>query len=64
MSAEDKAKAAKENIVGKTKEATGRVTHNDDLVAEGKMHEAKAHGYEAKGHVKDAADDVKDAFDK
>jgi uncharacterized protein YjbJ (UPF0337 family) len=64
MSAEDKAKAAKENIEGKTKEAAGRVTHNDDLVVEGQAHQAKAHAHEAKGHVKDAAEDVKDAFDK
>lgn len=64
MSAEDKMKAAKENVEGKTKEAAGHVTHDDDLVAEGKAHEAKAHAHEAKGHVKDAVDDVKDAFDK
>lgn len=64
MSTEDKAKAFKENVEGKTKEAAGRVTNDDDLVAEGKAHQVKADAHEAKGHVKDAVDDVKDAFDK
>jgi len=64
MSTEDKMKAAGENIEGKAKEAAGRVTNDDELVAEGKAHQAKADVHEAKGHVKDAVDDVKDAFDE
>ncbi|KHK99156.1 hypothetical protein LK09_03865 [Microbacterium mangrovi] len=63
MSAEDKAKAAKETVEGKAKEAAGRVTNNPDLVDEGRAHQAKAKGYQARGHVKDAANDVKNAFD-
>lgn len=54
MSAEDKAKAAVDKVVGKAKEVAGEVTGNDDLAAEGKRDQAK-------GNVRDAAENVKDA---
>ncbi|WP_341975773.1 CsbD family protein [Microbacterium sp. LTA6] len=57
MSAEDKIKAAAEKVAGKAKEAVGHVTHNDELVAEGKAEQVK-------GNVRDAAENVKDAFKK
>lgn len=57
MSAEDKIKAAAEKTVGKAKEAAGKVTGNDELVAEGKADQAK-------GSVRDAAENVKDVFKK
>ena len=54
MSAADKIKNAAEDIVGKGKEAVGKATDNDKLVAEGKADQAKA-------SVKKAASDVKDS---
>ena len=55
MSAADKIKNAAEDVVGKGKEAVGKATDNDKLVAEGKADQAKA-------SVKSAGEDVKDAF--
>lgn len=55
MSAQDKAKHAAEEAAGKVKEAAGRLTDDDRLVAEGKTDQAKA-------TVKKAAEDVKDIF--
>ncbi len=55
MGADDRAKNALENAEGKVKEAAGRATDDDKLVAEGKVDQAKA-------KVKDAAEDVKDTF--
>ena len=55
MGADDRAKNALENAEGKVKEAAGRATDDDTLVAEGKVDQAKA-------KVKDAAEDVKDTF--
>lgn len=57
MSAEDRIKAAAEKVAGKAKEAIGRVTHDEKLVAEGKAEQAK-------GGIRDAAEDVKDIFKK
>jgi len=53
----DKIKHGAEDLTGKAKEAVGKVTDNDKLVAEGKAEQAKA-------DVKKAGDNVKDAFDK
>ncbi|WP_285103306.1 CsbD family protein [Promicromonospora sp. MEB111] len=57
MGAEDKAKIAAEKVAGKAKEGAGKVTGDDDLVAEGKAEQAKA-------ELKDAAEHAKDAFKK
>ena len=55
MSAADKIKNAAQDLGGKAKEAAGKATDNDKLVAEGKADQAKA-------GVKKAGEDVKDAF--
>jgi len=55
MSAGDKIKNAADDLVGKGKEAVGKATDNDKLVAEGKADQAKA-------SVKKTGEDVKDAF--
>ncbi|MBF4460186.1 CsbD family protein [Pseudoclavibacter sp. VKM Ac-2867] len=57
MSAGDKIKNAAEEFGGKAKEALGKATDNDKLVAEGKADQASA-------NVKQAGEDVKDAFKK
>lgn len=54
MAAENEAKNTGEKLVGKGKEAVGKVTGNDDLVAEGKTDQAKS-------SVKQAGEDIKDA---
>ena len=53
----DKIKNAAEEFGGKAKEALGKATDNDKLVAEGQADQAKA-------NVKQAGEDVKDAFKK
>lgn len=55
MSAEDKIKNAAEDLTGKAKEATGKVTGNEKLEAEGQADQTKA-------SVKKAGENVKDAF--
>lgn len=55
MSASDKINNEAEDLKGKAKEATGNVTNDDKLVAEGK-------GDQTKASVKKAAENVKDAF--
>jgi uncharacterized protein YjbJ (UPF0337 family) len=57
MGAEDKIKAVAEKVAGKAKEAVGKATNDDKLVAEGKTDQAK-------GGIRDAAENVKDAFKK
>lgn len=57
MGAEDKIKAAAEKVAGKAKEAVGKVTGDEKLVAEGKTEQAK-------GEIRDTAENVKDAFKK
>ncbi|WAB82373.1 CsbD family protein [Microcella daejeonensis] len=57
MSAADKAKHLGEELVGKAKEAAGKVTGNEKLEAEGKADQATA-------NAKQAGDDVKDVFGK
>ena len=55
MGAEDKIRNAAEELIGKGKEAVGKATDNDKLVAEGKADQAK-------GKTREAAEDVKDTF--
>ena len=57
MSASDKINNEAEDLKGKTKEATGKATNDNKLVAEGKADQTKA-------NVKKAAENVKDAFTK
>lgn len=57
MNASDKAKNTAEDLKGKTKEATGKATGNDELEAEGKADQVKA-------SVKEAGENVKDIFKK
>lgn len=57
MGLDDKIKNAAEDLAGKAKEAAGKVTNNDKLVAEGKADQVKA-------DAKKAGEDVKDAFKK
>jgi uncharacterized protein YjbJ (UPF0337 family) len=56
MGVGDKFEAA-DKIKGHAKEAVGKVTDNDKLVAEGKADQVK-------GQAKDAVEDVKDTFKK
>lgn len=55
MSAADKIKNAAEDLAGKAKEAVGKVTNNDELVAEGKADQTK-------GKARGTVEDVKDIF--
>jgi len=55
MSAADKIKNAAQDLGGKAKEAAGKATDNDKLVAEGKADQGAA-------AVKKTGEDVKDAF--
>lgn len=55
MGSDDKIANAADNATGKAKEATGKVTDNDDLERDGKTDQAKA-------DIKDAGEKVKDAF--
>ena len=55
MGADDKIKNAAEDLGGKAKEAVGRMTGDDEKVAEGETDQAKA-------HLKNAGENVKDAF--
>lgn len=57
MGAGDKIKAAAEKVGGQVKETVGKVTDNDQLVAEGKADQAK-------GKVRGKIEDVKDVFKK
>lgn len=54
MALGDDIKNTAQKVVGQGKEAVGKATDNDKLVAEGKADQAKA-------SVKQAASDVKDA---
>jgi len=54
MSASDKFENAAEDIAGKAKEATGKVTDNEELEAEGRADQAKADLKKAGENVKDA----------
>ena len=61
MGADDKISAGMDNAKGQAKEAFGKATDNDKLVAEGKMDQAKGDLRNAGENVKDAA---KDMFNK
>ncbi|MGV8851543.1 MAG: CsbD family protein [Rhodoglobus sp.] len=54
MSASDKIENSAEDLKGKTKEAAGKATDNEELEAEGKTDQTKA-------DLKKAAENVKDA---
>jgi len=58
MSLSDKIKNTAENAGGKVKEATGKVTGNEDLEARGQADQAAASAKQAGEKVKDAAKDV------
>jgi uncharacterized protein YjbJ (UPF0337 family) len=55
MGASDKLKNAKQDMTGKAKEAAGKVTDNERMMAEGQTDQDKA-------HLKKAGENVKDAF--
>ncbi|WP_434810918.1 CsbD family protein [Microbacterium sp. bgisy189] len=55
MGLDDKIKNTAEDLGGKSKEAAGKVTGNENLEAEGKADQAKA-------DLKQAGEKVKDAF--
>jgi uncharacterized protein YjbJ (UPF0337 family) len=57
MSATDKIKNAVQDLTGKSKEATGKVTDNDDLQAEGKADQTKADAKKAGENIKDVFKD-------
>lgn len=50
----DDIKNTAQDIAGKAKEALGKATDNDKLVAEGKADQVKADAKKAAGDVKDA----------
>ncbi|MDQ1205541.1 MULTISPECIES: CsbD family protein [Microbacterium] len=54
MGLDDKIKNAAEDLVGKAKEAAGKVTGNEKLEAEGKAEQAKSDLKQAGENVKDA----------
>ncbi len=64
MGAVDKAKNLAEDLMGKSKEATGKVTDNEQLEAEGHTDQADADLKQRGEKFKDAGDDVKDAFNR
>jgi uncharacterized protein YjbJ (UPF0337 family) len=57
MSGADKAKNKAQNLVGKTKEAVGKITGDKRIEDEGKADQSKA-------NLKDGGEKVKDAFKK
>ena len=57
MSATDKTKNAVQDLTGKAKEGTGKVTDNDDLQAEGKADQTKADAKKAGENIKDVFKD-------
>ena len=55
MGLDDKMENKGEDLKGKAKEATGKVTNDEELEAEGKTDQTKS-------DLKDAKENVKDAF--
>lgn len=53
MGLDDKIKNAAQDIAGKAKEAVGKATDNDKLVAEGKADQVQADAKKAGENVKD-----------
>lgn len=64
MGIEDRTGNQVEDMKGKAKEHTGRVTGNEDMKREGRKDQASASMKDAKDKAKGAADDAKDAFRK
>lgn len=64
MGLDDKASNKGEDLKGKAKEATGKVTGNERLEGEGKGDQRSASVKDAGEKAKDAVGDVKDAFKK
>ena len=64
MSGDNRIKNAAEDLAGKAKEAAGKVTGNEDLVAEGRADQVKSSVKDAGEDVKDAAGNVADAADR
>ena len=62
MGLDDKVRNKGQEAKGKAKELIGEMTDNEDLEAEGRIEQAKAHAKQAGEHVKDAAEDVRDTF--
>lgn len=58
MSMGDKIKHAAEDVAGKAKEATGKVTGNEDLEARGNAEQTKADVKQTGDKVQDTAKDV------
>lgn len=58
MGLDDKFEAGKDKVKGKAKEAVGNMTDNEDMVAEGKLDQAKGDAKHAAEKAKDAAKDV------
>ncbi len=63
MGAMDKAKNLGEDLKGKAKEAAGKVSHNEQLEAEGQGDQAQADLKQRGEQLKDAGSNVKDAFE-
>jgi uncharacterized protein YjbJ (UPF0337 family) len=61
MSASDKIRNTAQDLAGKAKEAVGKTTNDDSMVAEGKGEQSGAQMKKAGENVKDAA---KDTFKK
>ncbi|MDP4006235.1 CsbD family protein [Methylobacterium sp. NEAU K] len=58
----DKIKGLANEAVGNVKQAAGKATGNDKLVAEGKAQELKGEAQKAVGDVKDGAKSVADTI--
>jgi uncharacterized protein YjbJ (UPF0337 family) len=55
----DKIKGKKNEVVGETRERTGRAVGNDELEAKGQAQASKGKAQTAVGNLKDKAGDVK-----
>ena len=64
MGADDKAENWAEDVKGKAKEATGKVTDDERLEAEGRGDQASSSVKDAGEKLKDAGKDIKDAVEK
>ena len=53
MSAIDKVKNAAQDLIGRAKEAAGKVTDNEELQAEGKADQNRADAKKASENIKD-----------
>ena len=62
MGLDDKVQHQATDAKGKAKEATGAVTGDEDMKAEGRGDQAQATAEEAGRHLKEAAKDAKDTL--